>query len=318
MPAPCVAIVDIGSNTIKLLVAAAAAPGGLATLAFRTIDARISAGLSQAHPRLGEEGMARGVSAICELLTEAARHQPAHIALVATSAVRDASNGAEFCARVQAATGHTVRILSGEAEANAIGRGLTCDPALGALQDFYVFDLGGGSLECLAFRARRVVQALSLPLGCVRLTERFVGDASQPVSAAASAQVMVHTRQQLGDSGFRFALPPPADAVFAGGSMTTIRAILAAASGVELSACPARVELSAIRQLHARVAALPLAERARQISGLPPARADVFPVALATMIAVAESAGVTAFQHTFYNLRYGFAADLLANAPRPG
>ncbi len=58
--------------------------------------------------------------------------------------------------RVRAATGHNIRILTGDEEANLIGRGLTCDPALTTLRDFYVFDLGGGSLECLAPRDRQV------------------------------------------------------------------------------------------------------------------------------------------------------------------
>src|SRR5207249_1268753 len=114
--------------------------------------------------------------------------------LVATSAVRDGQNGDAFCRRIHAVTGHAVRVLSGEEEANAIGRGLTTDPALQDTRDFYVFDLGGGSLECLAFRERRIEQAVSLQLGCVRLMEKLVVDSESPFSMANQAAVIAHTR----------------------------------------------------------------------------------------------------------------------------
>jgi exopolyphosphatase/guanosine-5'-triphosphate,3'-diphosphate pyrophosphatase len=171
-----VAVIDIGSNSIKLLVASRDAEGRIATLASRTLDARISAGISQEAPELTEESMQRGIGAIRELLAVAAPLSSRQTILVATSAVRDAVNGQVFRERVRQATGQAIRLLSGEEEANLIGRGLTCDPALADLRDFYVFDLGGGSLECLAFRDRRIEQAVSLQLGCVRLTEQFVRD----------------------------------------------------------------------------------------------------------------------------------------------
>jgi len=311
MPSSAVAVIDIGSNTIKLLVAARAPAGGLQTLASETIDARISAGLGQAEPRLSEEGMTRGLAAVRELLAVTAPFSPAQTALVATSAVRDAINGAEFRERLRAATGHPLRILSGDEEANLIGRGLTSDPALAHLRDFYVFDLGGGSLECLAFRQRQVQQACSLPLGCVRLTERFVADVAAPFSPEARAAIADHTRRTLSESGFRFDLANP-DAVFTGGSLTTARAIAGLAEGKPLPETAPIVTVATLERILDRVAALPLVERRTQIAGLPAARADVFPAALATMLAVAEIAGLHAFHHSFYNLRYGLAEELIS------
>ncbi|HEX3728479.1 MAG TPA: phosphatase, partial [Opitutaceae bacterium] len=88
-----VAVIDIGSNSIKLLVAGAGPEGRPVALRTRTLDARISAGISAARPRLGEEGMARGVAAVRDLLAEAAPERPERIVLATTSAVRDADNG---------------------------------------------------------------------------------------------------------------------------------------------------------------------------------------------------------------------------------
>jgi exopolyphosphatase / guanosine-5'-triphosphate,3'-diphosphate pyrophosphatase len=310
MPSP-VAIVDIGSNSIKLLVAAAGAGGLPETVASRTLDTRISAGISQASPRLGEAGMAAGVAAIRELVTEAARFGAHRTVLVATSAVRDAANGAEFRDRVRRATGHTLRILSGGEEANLIGRGLTCDPALAGLRDFYVFDLGGGSLECLVFRDRRAVQETSLPLGCVRLTEQCVPDPAQPFGTAEAQAVGRAVEAAFARANFSFSLADGAAVVGTGGTLTTARAVLAAHIGRTLEASDPILTTTALGELRAGLGALPLAERKR-IPGLPPARADVFPTALATLLAVAQLGRFSAYRHSFYNLRWGLAAEELA------
>ncbi|MGH7945907.1 MAG: Ppx/GppA phosphatase family protein, partial [Opitutaceae bacterium] len=279
----------------------------------QSLDVRISAGISKSAPRLTEESMECGLEAIRSLLSTIEPFKPGQVVLVATSAVREASNGGEFRERVRNATGHGIRILSGEVEANFIGRGLTTDPALRALRDFYVFDLGGGSLECLAFRDRKIAQAESLRLGCVRLTEKFVADAAPPLPPAVVEEVAAHTREALTRSAFTFNLPARAVVVGAGGTLTTVRAIFGARELKSFEATNSVVTVAELRQLLDVLGAMPLARR-KQISGLPRARADVFPVALATLIAVAETGGFTAYRHSVHNLRYGIAADLL-NAP---
>ena len=306
-----VAVIDIGSNSIKSLVATRGAAGSVQPLHTETVEARISAGISRAQPRLSAEGIARGVAAVRQLLAGASRFAPEKTVLVATSAVRDAANGAEFREQVRAATGEVIRILSGDEEADLIGRGLTCDPALRALRDFYVFDLGGGSLECLAFRERRIVQAASLQLGCVRLTEKFVSDPAAPLPAAAAAAIEQHTQAELARSGFRFALPESAAAVGAGGTVSTVRAILGALEGKPFAATDPNVTVAQLTKLLTWLGALPLKER-QQVAGLPTARADVFPAALATLLAIAQAGNLTAFRNSLYNLRYGLADETLS------
>lgn len=304
-----VAVIDIGSNSIKVLVALRGDGGGVFPLHVRSLDARISAGISQAEPRLSEDGMARGLNAIRTLLADADRFSAQTVILVATSAVRDARNGADFRARVQAATGHAIRILTGDEEANLIGRGLTTDPALRDLRDFHVFDLGGGSLECLAFRERKITQAVSLPLGCVRLTEKFVADPTQPLPAAARAAIAAHTRAEFARAHFQFV--PHAEAVGTGGTVATARAILGARRGHSLEQADTVIRAAELRELLDWLGALPLAGRQR-IPGLPAARADVFPTALATLLAVAELGGFASFRNSLRNLRYGLADEALA------
>ena len=309
MSSPVVAVIDIGSNSIKVLVATRRADGHLEGLKTRTIDARISAGISRTEPKLSEEGMARGLAAIRDLLALAAPFAPTHTVLVATSAVRDALNGREFQTLVQAATGHTIRILTGDEEADLIGQGLTCDPELAHLRDFYVFDLGGGSLECLAFRDRRIEQALSLRLGCVRMTETFITEPHAPLSADACTALALHVRDTLKKSGFRFDLPG-AEAVFTGGTLTSVRVMTGALHGVNLEDTPAVVLASTLHALLDEVGPKTLAERLN-IPGMPAARADVFPAALITAVTLAEFGLFERFHHSLYNLRWGLAAQTL-------
>lgn len=313
VPSPTVAVIDIGSNSIKVLVATCDDAGTVQALASRTIDARISAGISRSEPRLSEEGMAGGLAAIQLLLAEAASYEPTRTVLVATSAVRDAGNGAEFRARVKAATGHEIRVLTGDEEANLIGRGLTCDPALADLRDFYVFDLGGGSLECLLFRDRRIAQAASLQLGCVRLTEKFIKDAAAPLVQAEATALALHVRDELKRSGFRFPVTAPA-AVFTGGSMSAVRAIKGARHGHALEDTPAIIGTDTLHHLLDEMAPLTLVQR-KAIPGLPAPRADVFPAALVTMLTVADFAHLDRFHHSLHNLRWGLAAEALAARP---
>jgi exopolyphosphatase / guanosine-5'-triphosphate,3'-diphosphate pyrophosphatase len=308
MSSPVVAVIDIGSNTIKLLVAQRDADGRLVVRHARTEEARISRGLGAATPRLDEAGMTRGVRAVTDLLAAAAPFQPVAIRLVATSAVRDAANGGEFATRVHEATGQALRVLDGESEARLIGRGLRTDPALAGWRDFHVFDLGGGSLEHLIFRGGELTLARSLPLGCVRLTETHVADPAAPLDAEAALAL----RRQVAT-----ALDQPAArarsgerAVFTGGTMSTARALLAAEEGVDLAARPPEVSLTDLERLGAELCAQTLAARLAR-PGMTPGRADVFPAAVVTVLTVAHWGGFAGFTHSLHNLRWGLADELL-------
>lgn len=308
------AVIDIGSNSIKVLVAERAPDGSLLEILSRTLDVRISGGIGSGALRLAAGPMDRGAAAAAELALDARRLGAGSIAAVATSAVRDASNGAQFMERVRSACGVEVRVLSGGQEAELIGRGLATDPALRRLSDFNVFDLGGGSLECLSFRGRRVGRAVSLPLGCVRLTEQLVADPGRPIAAGVAEAVATRVREAVAASGFPLPGPAGTSAVGTGGTLTTVRAIEAAARGVSLAEVDGRIGVPALRALYARLAAGDLASR-RAVPGLPAPRADIFPVALATLVALAELGGFDAYQHSLRNLRWGVAAEMLGLEP---
>ena len=309
-PTANVAVIDLGSNSFKALIATRE-NGLIVPLDQETIDARISTGISEAEPRLRPESIERGIAAIKELQEMVDEYQPACVAAVATSAVRDAVNGGEFAERVFAATGIRLRILSGDEEARLVGRGLLTDPALAHLHDFYVFDLGGGSLEVLRFQNRQLAHATSFPLGSVRLCEKMVGTPSEPLPPAEDRAVRQHTRQLLRDAGHTFE-DGTKDAVFAGGSMTTSRMMLGEERGQTMGQTPAFIPLPALDALHRKLAHLHLEDRLL-IPGLPERRADIMPTSLSTILAIAELGGFDGFHHSLCSLRWGLADELLCS-----
>lgn len=304
-----VAVIDIGSNSIKILVVERNENGGLDILHSEPIDARISEGISQASPWLSDEGMRRGLSAIRELIALSIPYNPAQTQLVATSAVRDASNSKAFQNATFEATGHRIRILSGTEEANFIGQGITCDPALTDLHNFQLFDLGGGSMECLSFEDRRMQRAESFQLGCVRLTEKFITDRVSPLNASDLQSIYDFSLQTLQDHEWPYS-PAVITAIGTGGTLATVRAITAERNQQSFKDCSPILGINEIRTMRDELAAFTLEAR-RDVPGLPPARADVFPTALTTLLAVAAHGGFSAYHNSLYNLRYGVAAEML-------
>ncbi|MFI5336665.1 MAG: Ppx/GppA phosphatase family protein, partial [Opitutales bacterium] len=137
----------------------------------------------------------------------------------------------------------------------------------------------------------------------------FVADPAAPLPAETRHRIQEHVRQTLASAGFRFDLKYAA-AVATGGTVTTARTILGARAGWEFADTPSLITVRQLNQLLDTVAALPL-DRRRELPGMPAPRADVFPAALATILAVAEAGGFTSFCHSLHNLRYGLAEELL-------
>ncbi len=305
-----VAVVDVGSNSIKLLVAHRDPETGLPAAGFTaTAEVRISAGIGRAAPRLGEEGMRAGIAAIAGLLEQAAPHRPRAVAIVATSAVRDAANREAFAAAVEKACGHPLTILGGGEEAALVGAGLLCDPAVRGMDTFFQADLGGGSLELVGFARGAVTTACSLPLGAVRLTEELVPDPRAPIDGTVLEAVRTRVGEALAASGFSFG-PKHAPLLGTGGSVVVARRVLAGQQTIAPDDSDRFVTRAALAALCDRLRALTADERAA-LPGLPANRADVLPTALTTLETLLDTAGRDGLVHSFYNLRYGVARKLL-------
>ncbi|MBH78642.1 MAG: phosphatase [Puniceicoccaceae bacterium] len=305
-----VAVIDVGSNSIKLLVArAGATSNSLETLCSETIETRISGGISSKLPSLNEDAITAGSATIAKLQKMAQNYQPDHTVIVATSAVRDAINSDDFIQNVAEATGLQIRTLSGTEEAKYIGQGITCDPAIGGMTSFIQTDIGGGSLELIRFDAGQIQQAISLQLGAVRLTERFIEDADAPLTLKIEASIRRYVTEQLMSSDFDFN-PAELPLIGTGGAYTVSRAMLVVDTESKIEHSSPHLERSTLSHLKNKLAPLPLKERL-SIPHLPAARADIMPTALITIDALLEVANRSKLTHSFYNLPYGVAAYLL-------
>lgn len=170
-PEQQIAIIDLGSNTAKL-VAIGYRPG----YAYRHVDqlrdvVRLSAGMRR-DGRLQDDAIERAMSTLHSFRRFCEASGITEILATATSAVRDASNGPAFVERVARETGIRLRVLSGEEEAKA---GVLAIANSVADPDAMVVDLGGGSAQISEMRQRASVAGTSWPLGAVRTTERFMG-----------------------------------------------------------------------------------------------------------------------------------------------
>ncbi len=152
-------------------------------------------------------------------------------------------------------------------------------------------------------------RAASLPLGCVRLAEKLLPDASLAFGDRSRDAVATHVREALVKSGLPWPVPTGTPVVGTGGTLTTVRSILAAEGKVAFERTDPRVGVSQLQAILARVGQLDLASR-RAVRGLPAGRADVFPVALATLLALAELGDFPEFRHSLRNLRWGLADEL--------
>jgi exopolyphosphatase / guanosine-5'-triphosphate,3'-diphosphate pyrophosphatase len=186
-------VLDVGSNTVHLLVVDAY-PGARPLPAFsHKVDLRLAAHLLP-DDTLSAAGEERLAEFVLEAMRIAEDKGVEEFLAFATSAVRDAVNGLEVLARVQAQTGTQIRVLSGENEAR-----LTF---LAARRWFgwssgrlLVFDIGGGSLEIAAGQDEEPEAAMSLPLGAGRLTRDWL--TADPPSAGEVRALRRHVRAEI-------------------------------------------------------------------------------------------------------------------------
>jgi exopolyphosphatase/guanosine-5'-triphosphate,3'-diphosphate pyrophosphatase len=167
MPDATVAAVDCGTNSTRLLVAGADG----ATLDRRMRVTRLGQGVD-ATGKLDPEAIARTLSVLADYRAAMDSHGVGAARMAATSAVRDAVNGAEFLEAAAGVVGVAAELLSGDEEGRLAFAGATADLAPVAGHDVVV-DIGGGSTELVVGRGAQV-EAVSIDMGCVRLTERYL------------------------------------------------------------------------------------------------------------------------------------------------
>ncbi|HEX9420590.1 MAG TPA: Ppx/GppA phosphatase family protein [Methylomirabilota bacterium] len=303
-----VCAIDLGSNTVRLLVVEASGKDWRVLHEDQRVT-RLGQGLA-ATGFLEPAPMTRTVDVVTAFVRRAQDLGARDIRIVATSAVREAANRAEFLALIGSATGHQALVVSGEDEARltllGVSEGL---PHLGG--EFLLFDIGGGSTEFVLARAGRAVWAVSLRLGVVELAERFMGPG--PVDAEAYDAMASEVGARLLAGLTEPALRHGASAlVGSAGTVTTLAALDLGLQAYDATRVHGhRLTRPAVERLRRRLAALGLAERAA-LPCLEPGRADLIVPGSAICLAAFDRLGFEALVVSDRGLREGILYEILA------
>jgi exopolyphosphatase/guanosine-5'-triphosphate,3'-diphosphate pyrophosphatase len=285
-----VAVVDIGTNSTRLLVADVR-DGAVTELDRRSLVTRLGEGVDRTG-RLADEAQRR-VLAVLDGYAEAIGGCDRRVAVL-TSAVRDAANGAEFTRRVAEGYGLDARTLSGDEEAALTLRGATAGRAA---DDVLVIDVGGGSTELVTARDH-----VSTQNGVVRHTERHLhDDPPTPEQLGALARdVRTHLEERV---GFAFS----GEAIAVAGTATQCAAIDLQLEPYDAERVEGHVLTTArLRELLDRVAAVPLAQR-REIRGLDPDRAPVIIAGIVILLEVLGRFGLDRCTASEHDILWGVA-----------
>ena len=288
-----VAAVDCGTNSVRLLIADVAGER-LTDVARRMEIVRLGEGVDRTG-RLAPAAIERTRQALLGYAAEIAGLGVTAVRMVATSASRDASNAADFRAMVRGVLGVDPEVISGDEEARlsftGAVRGLAAEPP------YLVVDIGGGSTEFVTGRST-TEHAISVDIGCVRMTERHLGsDPPTPAEiAGAEADIAAAVDRALA------AVPGREARTLVGlaGSVTTVAALALDLPEYDPARIHhARIGYADVAAVTARLLAATVEER-RKLPAMHPGRADVIGAGALILRVIMERSGrpaVVASEH---------------------
>jgi exopolyphosphatase/guanosine-5'-triphosphate,3'-diphosphate pyrophosphatase len=253
-----VAAIDIGSNSVRLLVVG---PDGAERCREMEIT-RLAEGVDQSG-RLGADAMARTLQVLARYASLLRQHGALRVRVTGTSAARDAQNRDDFFDRVENCVGSRPELLSGGAEAALAFAGATADqpPEAGP---FVTLDIGGGSTEFAfgssAFGGGAPERSISLDMGCVRVSERFLH--SDPPAPAELDAASAFVREQLARADAEVPCRRAKTWLGLAGTVTSLAARDAGIGRYDPSVTHGyRLARSSVEALHAELASRPAARR---------------------------------------------------------
>lgn len=310
------AVIDVGTNSVKLLVADVAGDNAQPVLEDSK-QTRLGKGFYESH-RLQPEPIAQTARAVATFANAARKAGATSVRIIATSAARDAKNPGDLSAEIAEATNLRLEIISGEQEAEWAFRGAMSNPKL-AREPLLLLDVGGGSTEFILGQGEHKHFRQSFPLGAVRLLEKLPhSDPPKPEELAACRQWL----NKFLDSKVRNELEPALKReveahaqhhavrlVGAGGTATVLARMENAMDDYDRERIESvRLSFKKVRGWAERLWNLPLAER-REIPGLPKERADVILTGTLIYEAVMETFGFAELRVSTRGLRFAAVMD---------
>ncbi|MFY1619381.1 exopolyphosphatase [Micromonospora sp. WMMD736] len=306
------AAIDCGTNSIRLLVAdlpeeSAGPKAPLVDVTRRMEIVRLGQGVDRTG-RLAPEAIERTRVALASYAADIEELGAQRVRMCATSASRDAANAADFTEMVRQTLGVTPEVVSGDEEARLSFTGAVRGLPADAKEPFLVVDIGGGSTEFVVGDRAGVRSAISVDIGCVRMTERHLaGDPPTPEQvAAAEADIAAVVDRALA------AVPGREAATLVGlaGSVTTVVAIAEGLRGYEPERIHhARVSYEAVARVTADLLGRTSAQRL-EIPVMHPGRADVIGAGALVLRVIMERAGMPSVVASEHDILDGIAWSL--------
>lgn len=298
--------IDVGSNSIRLLVAEYDPEAGLEVIDEVKDMPRLATGLT-ATGALDALAMERAFETLRRMKGVAERRGVTRLAAVATSAIREASNGLEFAERIRRELAIPLEIIGEDREAQLSWRSVAHHFRLDDDRTL-VADIGGGSLELVGAVDGLVEVTTSLPLGAVRLTEAQLNGRKDSRKAVAALRKSVR-------STLKKALPwrdwVQARLIGSGGSFTNLGRMVAARRGhLGEAVHGTTVSTGEVESLLEWLATKSVAERAA-VPGLNPQRADIIVAGLAVTAELLAMVDATELTVSAYGLREGLLLEMV-------
>jgi exopolyphosphatase/guanosine-5'-triphosphate,3'-diphosphate pyrophosphatase len=316
-PSIRLAVIDVGTNTVRLLVAESEGPFAHRTLLTAQEITRLGQGLLPLR-ELQPEPIRRTVSVLRRYRELAEAQGAATLLAVGTSALREARNRAAFLAAARDKAGVEVAVIGGEEEARlallGVRAGLPAAPARLAMMD-----IGGGSTELLLADGETILAAVSTGLGVVKLTESCLhADPPSPKELERVRLTAAERFDRAREVELRDLMPRDPFFVGTAGTVTSLAAMDLALVPYDPDRVTGhRLTRARVAQLLHRLAGLPLADR-RRVPGLEPARADVIVAGGVICLAAMDALDFSALTVSDGGLREGLLLDLLRRRRQPG
>jgi exopolyphosphatase / guanosine-5'-triphosphate,3'-diphosphate pyrophosphatase len=306
------AAIDIGSNSIKLAVVDAAASNSFAVVTREKEAVRLGRETLQKR-QLSRDAVERAVACIQRFKTIAATHKAENIVAVATASVREANNAAHFIKAVEQNTGLRVEVLSGIEEARLIGLAASHGCALKDATNLNI-DIGGGSTEISVFCNGASVSLLSLRLGAVRLTERYLKSDPPKAKEIAALKAEVHAAFERPRRELRNARWQQASGT--SGTILSIGGVLRDADSNNdrknqaVQPPETDIPLSKLAELNAQLANMDMAQR-RALPGITAQRSEIIIAGSLILEGAMRALGINVIRTCDWSLREGVIIDSL-------
>lgn len=305
---PRYAAIDIGSNSLRMLAAEVAPGAPMKMLAADREVTRLGESVFRAG-LIGKEAMELVCSVLARMAQAYKNLDVTAVRVVATAAVRDASNQQEFLSRASQAIGAAVEVISGQEEARLIHLGVqTSWPH--PRRRILIVDIGGGSAEIIDSEDQHLRDAFSRPLGAVRLREVFLQ--SDPPTPRQLQRMQDYVRERLAPVANRLGERKWQRAI---GTSATAAAVVSAVCRIPRAQRDAADRLRAgtpqIRRLYRALCLKDVAGR-RKIPGIGPRRAEIIIPGTAVLLHVLEEFGFPSLYYSAAGVRDGIIADLAA------